>query len=59
MGGEILAATSLLTEAIYVKQVLQFPVGDKGGLGKQEHVMTQLFRFYQCQVFFSRLGLGK
>ena len=45
--------------AIYVKQVLQFPVGDKGGLGNQERVMTQLFRFYQCQVFFSRLGLGK
>ena len=35
MEAEILAATSLLTEAIYVKQVLQFLVNDMGGLGSQ------------------------
>ena len=32
MEAEILAATGLLTEAIYVKQLLQFLIGDAGGL---------------------------
>ena len=32
MEAEILAATCLLTEAIYLKQVVQFLVNDTGGL---------------------------
>ena len=60
MEAEILAATSLLVEAIYVKQVLQFLVGDNGGLGIQENVMMQLrLDSTSAQAFFSRLGPGK
>ena len=35
-------AMSLLTEAIYLKQVLRFFVNDFGGLGDQEKVMMRL-----------------
>ena len=60
MEAEILAATSLLTEAIYVKQVLQFLIGDKGGLGSQEHVMMRLrLDSTSAQAFFARLGPGR
>ena len=60
MEAEILAATSLLTEAIYVKQVLQFLIGDKGGLSSQEHVMMRLrLDSTSAQAFFARLGPGR
>ena len=60
MEAEILAATSLLTEGIYVKQVLQFLVGDTGGLGNQEKIMMRLrLDSTSAQAFFSRLGSGK
>ena len=60
MEAEILAATSLPTEAIYVKQVLQFLVGDNGGFGNQENVMMRLrLDSTSAQAFFSRLGPGK
>ena len=60
MEAEILAATSLLTEGIYVKQVLQFLVGDTGGLGNQEKIMMRLrLDSTSAQAFFSRLGPGK
>jgi ABC-type multidrug transport system fused ATPase/permease subunit len=60
MEAEILAATSLLVEAIYVKQVLQFLVGDNGGLGNQESVKMQLrLDSTSAHAFFSRLGPGK
>ena len=42
MEAEILAATGLLTEAIYVKQLLQFLIGDAGGLGNQNYVLMKL-----------------
>ena len=57
---EILAATSLLTEAIYMKQVLQFLVGDMGGLCNQSRVMMRLrLDSTSAQAFFARLGPGK
>jgi hypothetical protein len=57
---EILAATSLLTEGIHVKQVLQFLVNDKGGLGSQSRVTMQLrLNSTSAQAFFTRLGPGK
>ena len=53
-------AMSLLTEAIYLKQVLRFFVNDFGGLGDQEKVMMRLrLDSTSAQAFFSRLGPGK
>jgi hypothetical protein len=60
MEAEILAATSLLTEAMYLKQVLRFFVNDFGGLGNQEKVVMRLrLDSTSAQAFFSRLGPGK
>jgi hypothetical protein len=60
MEAEILSATSLLTEGIYVKQVLQFLVNDNGGLGNQSRVAMQLrLDSTSAQAFFTRLGPGK
>eukprot|EP00435_Cladocopium_sp_Y103_P060628 s1055_g22.t1 len=60
MEAEILAATSLLTEGIYVKQVLQFLVNDTGGLGNQDKVSMRLrLDSTSAQAFFARLGPGK
>ena len=57
---EILAATGLLVEGIYIKQVLQFLVDDNGGLGSQNKVMMRLrLDSTSAQAFFSRLGPGK
>ena len=60
MEAELPAATSLLAEGIYVKQVLQFLVNDKGGLGSQSRVTMQLrLNSTSAQAFFTRLGPGK
>ncbi|CAL1141687.1 unnamed protein product [Cladocopium goreaui] len=60
MEAEILAATGLLVEGIYIKQVLQFLVDDNGGLGSQNKVMMRLrLDSTSAQAFFSRLGPGK
>ena len=57
---ETLAATSLVTEAIYVKQVLQFLVNDMGGLGSQRCVEMRLrLDSASAQAFFTRLGPGR
>ena len=40
--------------------MLQFLIGDKGGLGSQEHVMMRLrLDSTSAQAFFSRLGPGR
>jgi hypothetical protein len=60
MEAEIPAATSLLTEAIYVKQVLQFLVNDMGGLGSQRCVEMRLrLDSTNTQTFFTRLEPGR
>ena len=60
MEAGILAATSLLTEAIYVKQVLQFLVNDIGGLGSQRCAEMRLrLDSTSAQAFFTRLGPGR
>ena len=60
MEAGILAATSLLTEAIYVKQVLQFLVNDIGGLGSQRCAEMRLrLDPTSAQAFFTRLGPGR
>ena len=57
---EILAAASLLTEGIYVKQVLQFLVNDKGGLGSHSRVAMQLrIDSTSAHAFSQGLGQGK
>ena len=56
----LLVRTSLLTEAIYVKQVLQFLVNDMGGLGSQRCVEMRLrLDSTSAQAFFTRLGPGR
>ena len=60
MEAEVLAATNLLTEAIYLKQVLQFLVGDNGGLSNAEKVAMRLrLDSTSAQAFFTRLGPGR
>ena len=61
MEAEILAATGLLVEGIYIKQVLQFLVDDKGGLSNQNNKVMMRLRLdsTSAQAFFSRLGPGK
>ena len=60
MEAEILSATGLLTEAIYVKQVLQFLIGDQGGLENNKNVKMKLrLDSTSAQAFFTRLGPGK
>ena len=45
---------------IFLKQVLQFLVNDKGGLGSQSRVTMQLrLNSTSAQAFFTRLGTGK
>ena len=60
MEAGILAATNLLTETIYVKQVLQFLVNDIGGLVSQRCAEMRLrLDSTSAQAFFTRLGPGR
>ena len=62
MEAKILAATSLLTKAIYLKQVLQFLVGDNGGLGNwQPGQGDDAFEvgLNECSIFLFTFGTWK
>ena len=60
MEAEILAATSLLVEGIMLKQLLQFLLGDAGGLGSNQMVQMRLrLDSTSAQSFFNRLGPGR
>ena len=59
MEAEILAATSLLVEGIQLKQLLQFLLGDAGGLSHNSKVQMRLrLDSTSAQSFFNRLGPG-
>ena len=60
MEAEILAATSLLVEGIQLKQLLQFLLGDEGGLSNNAQVQMRLrLDSTSAQSFFNRLGPGR
>eukprot|EP00435_Cladocopium_sp_Y103_P026788 s4238_g6.t1 len=60
MEAEILAATSLLVEGIQMKQLLQFLLGDAGGLSNNAQVQMRLrLDSTSAQTFFKRLGPGR
>ena len=60
MEAEILAATSLLVEGIQLKQLLQFLLGDAGGLSNNSKVQMRLrLDSTSAQSFFNRLGPGR
>ena len=60
MEAEVLAATSLAIEGIYLKQVLQFFIGDGIDLGNNLKVKLVLFvDSTSAQCFFERLGPGR
>ena len=59
METEILAATSLLVEDVQLKQLLQFLLGDDGGLSNNAQVQMRLrLDSTSAQSFFNRLGPG-
>ena len=59
METEILAATSLLVEDVQLKQLLQFLLGDDGGLSNNAQVQMRLrLDPTSAQNFFNRLGPG-
>ena len=60
MEAEILAATSLLVEGIQLKQMIQFLLGDDGGLSNNAKVKMRLWlESTSAQSFFNRLGPGR
>jgi hypothetical protein len=60
MEAEILAATSLLVEGIQLKQLLQYLLGDEGGLSNNAQVQMRLrLDSTSAQGFFNRLGPGR
>jgi hypothetical protein len=60
MEAEFLAATSLLVEGIQLKQLLQFLLGDEGGLGSNVQVQMRLrLGSTSAQSFFNRHGPGR
>ena len=60
MEAEILAATSLLVEGIQLKQMIQFLLGDNGGLSNNAKVKMRLWLdSTSAQSFFNRLGPGR
>ena len=60
MEAEILAATSLLVEGMYLKQVLQFLVGEPQDLSSNRNIECKLYvDSTSAQSFFERLGPGR
>ena len=60
MEAEVLAATGLLIETIYLKQVIQFLVKDVSGLPESNVVQTRLYLdSTSAQQFVQRLGPGR
>ena len=60
MESEILAATGMLIEGMYLKQILQFLVGDSLCLSCNKSIETKLYLdSASAQAFFSRLGAGR
>lgn len=60
MESEILAATGMLTEGMYLKQILKFLVGDSVCLSCNKSIETKLhLDSTSAQAFFSRLGAGR
>ena len=60
MEAEVLAATGLLAEGIYIKQTLQFLLGDVDGLHNEKKIRMKLYiHSTSAQQFFSRIGPGR
>ena len=56
----LLAATGMLIEGMYLKQILQFLVGDSLCLNCNKSIETKLYlNSASAQAFFSRLGAGR